>query len=227
MPPLWPVSSSAWAAVRPKLAVGLRLLWSFLRALLRGAFQWPLGGSAGSWQSRLLDTLEAANSSPVATSFTLCVASEQPSGCNYRLRLFRAVVAADQHVQQVDSWRRRDSFFKCSFSGSSFWTAVDRECCLTRKSALKESFLVLFYGKDHSLGMKYDGKARIPLPGLVGWSSGVNRCKWGVGPWALPCCEGWWSFGSPPDCRSSQQHSLCDKPFSHFPIQLTVGAVLF
>lgn len=86
------------------------------------------------------------SSFPVTTSFSLCVASEQPAGCNYRLGLFRAVIAAGQHIQQVDSRRRRDSFFKCSFSGSSFCTAADRECRLTRKAALKESFLILFYG---------------------------------------------------------------------------------
>lgn len=137
------------------------------------------GSSAGSSGEPAARRLGAdCDSSPVTTSFTLCVASEQPAGCNYRLGLFRAVIAAGQHVQQVDSRRRRDSFCKCSFSGSSFCTAVDRECRLTRKAALRESFLILFYDvgeKRSSSCMKYDGEARIPLPGLVGRGSSVSE----------------------------------------------------
>lgn len=70
-------------------------------------------------------------------------------------------------------------FSKCSFPGSSFCTAVDRECCFSRKAAVGESFLVLFYdgGKKRSFScMRYDGKARIPpTPGLAGWGSSVSQ----------------------------------------------------
>lgn len=79
-----------------------------LRLALGASFEaaGPLPAGAGLVQlplreSRLLDALEpSANSNPVTTSSTLCVASEQPAGCNYRLRVFRAV-AADQHYSRL------------------------------------------------------------------------------------------------------------------------------
>lgn len=84
-------------------------------ARARGSVRCSLGVLPASPRLVRLAPLRAleptVNSSPVTTSFTLCVASEQPAGCNYRLGLFRAVAAADQHVQQVDSCRRRDYFF--------------------------------------------------------------------------------------------------------------------
>lgn len=69
-------------------------------------------------------------------------------------------------------------FFKCSFPGSSFCTAVDRECCFSRKAAVGESFLVLFYdgGKKRSFScMRYDGKARIPPHARAGRMG--QRCE--------------------------------------------------
>ena len=145
-----PASPSAWAAVPCENSPCARTQGIF-PALLGGApcrpprrFSWLLG--------------RAGLSAPVDSSPILLCAWHQSSQQDVTTDsgLFRAVVAADQHVQQVDSRRRRDSFFKCSFSGSRFCTAAVRECRLTRKAALRESFLVLFYGGEKKIVLLHE-----------------------------------------------------------------------
>lgn len=141
---LYPPAQGSQAHKQQRSSLGFTSSQGIFLALLGVLLPTPRVVQLAPWESRPLGAWEPPlDSSPVTTSFAPCVASEQPAGCNYGLGLFRTV-AADQRVQQVDSRRRRGSFFKCSFSGSSFCPTVDRECCLTRKAALRESFLVLF-----------------------------------------------------------------------------------
>lgn len=78
------------------------------KACTRGTFPrlpGPLPAGPGVVQlplrrSRLLEPWSRLPIPPVTASFVLCVASEQPAGRNYGLRVFRAV-AADQHYSRL------------------------------------------------------------------------------------------------------------------------------
>jgi len=178
-----------WASLRPASPSAPAVVrWQSSNSPSQPGTCWVLPGEPRAQalqlaprESRALGTMEPTGDCPPATTSSApCVAWEQPAGCSCRLGLVRAVNVAGKHVRQVGS-RRRDSVFKCSFSGSSFCTAVDRECRLARKAALREfPRFVLWWGTKRSFSCtKHARKARIPLAGLAGRGRGVGRCERG------------------------------------------------
>lgn len=125
-PPSRPVSPSARAAAQCEI-----LLYGSHSEDLLGPPQgcspptsWAV--QLAPWESQALSALEpTVGSSPVTTSFTLCVASEQPAGCNYRLGLFRAVLLLADTYSRLTHEGEGILFSNVDFQAQAFalqWT---------------------------------------------------------------------------------------------------------